>query len=81
MTTDNTLLDQSSDFTILLVDDDLQINDLLTQAAKNGFPQSKFIYKTSFEEATTYLEHLTGWGPRLILLDIDLKQSKNGLDV
>jgi CheY-like chemotaxis protein len=77
----NDALNESTEFSVLLVDDDPQINDMLNQVTKSEFPQCRFIYKTSFEEATTYLDQLVGWAPRLVLLDIDLKTEKSGLDV
>jgi CheY-like chemotaxis protein len=68
-------------YPILLVDDDSQIHELLQQVAQNEFPQSQFHCATSFTATVDYLENLTGLAPRLILLDVDLKASKNGLDV
>ncbi|MFD1142036.1 response regulator [Larkinella insperata] len=79
--TTNMPLNEAAEFSILLVDDDLQIVDLLNQAARHEFPQCQFIHRATVEEAITYLDTITGWGPRLALLDIDLKTDKTGLDL
>lgn len=64
-----------------MVDDDPQIMDILNKVARSEFPQCQFIHRTSFESAQAYLQDTTGWGPRLVLLDIDLKTGKSGLDL
>lgn len=71
----------SPNYPILLVEDDTQIYELLNQLIEKEFPQSSIIYKASFEEAVDYLGSLTGWLPRLIILDVDLKLDKSGLDI
>jgi CheY-like chemotaxis protein len=67
-------------FPILLVDDDAQIADVLVRAAQSSFPEASFIYVASFEEAKAYIDDLEGRGPKIVLLDIDLKGSVDGLD-
>lgn len=75
----NTELDTEPAYSILLVDDDSQINEVLHQVAQSDFTQSRLTYANSFEAAVDYLQ--TGTIPQLILLDIDLKAARNGLDV
>lgn len=70
----------TSRFPILLVDDDPNIADVLTRAAKTNFEEATFIYVSSFEEAKQYIEELQGRGPKLVLLDIDLQDKVDGLD-
>jgi CheY-like chemotaxis protein len=67
-------------FPILLVDDDAQIADVLVRAAQSSFPEASFIYVASFEEAKAYIDDLEGRGPKIVLLDIDLKGAVDGLD-
>ncbi|GAB3281405.1 hypothetical protein GCM10027347_57030 [Larkinella harenae] len=79
--TDTIAINDPDVFPILLVDDEWQINDILNQIAKAEFPQANFLHKMSVESAQSFLTTATGWVPRLIILDIDLKQDKNGLDL
>ncbi|GAB4033287.1 response regulator [Spirosoma gilvum] len=65
---------------MLLVDDDPQLAEVLNRAASLVFPEARFIQIGSFSEAATYLENLREHGPRLVLLDIDLKDKQTGLD-
>ncbi|QJD79084.1 response regulator [Spirosoma rhododendri] len=67
-------------FPILLVDDDEQIADVLKRAAQSSFPEASFIHVASFEEAKSYIDDLEGRGPKIVLLDIDLKGAVDGLD-
>ena len=67
-------------FPILLVDDDPAIADILNRAAQNSFIEASFIHVTTFEEAKQYIEDLKGRGPKIVLLDIDLKGKADGLD-
>lgn len=67
-------------FTILLVDDDPHIADILNRAAKRIFPQAHFIHTSSFTEAATYMDQVDGFGPKLILLDLDLQTEMSGFD-
>ncbi|GAB3956529.1 hypothetical protein GCM10028805_46680 [Spirosoma harenae] len=69
-----------SPFSILLVDDDPLLSDLMTKAAKSSFPEALFIQVTTFEEAKAYLDSLDGKRPYLVLLDIDLQDKVDGLD-
>ena len=67
-------------FSILVIDDDPNIADILNQAAKSTFIEARFIAVHSFVDAASYLEGLRGRGPNLILLDLDLQSELNGLD-
>ena len=67
-------------FPILLVDDDPHIADLLSRSARDHFPEAEFIHVTSFEDASCYLSDLTGRGPVLVLLDINLNIGPSGLE-
>ncbi|MFD2935222.1 response regulator [Spirosoma flavum] len=69
-----------SEFLILLVDDEPSVVDILNRVAKYDFPEATFLYASCFEEAEHYLENLEGYGPNLILLDINLQLSRDGLD-
>jgi FixJ family two-component response regulator len=66
-------------FTILLVDDDLDVVDILRRASVQCFPEAIFIPVTDFNEASKYLSDLDGLGPNLVLLDIHLQVEPNGL--
>src|SRR5438132_1633867 len=66
--------------TILLVDDDQTIADLLNRAATSVFPEARFVPILSFSQAVEYFLNIKGKGPRLILLDYDLQSSMTGLD-
>lgn len=68
------------EFPILLVDDDPNIVDILRNAARTHFPQATFLYVSTFAEAVNYLENLKGRGPKLVLLDINLKTHGEGLE-
>ncbi|MVM35457.1 response regulator [Spirosoma sp. HMF4905] len=70
----------SSQFPILLVDDDPNVADILSKAAKTSFTEASFIHVSSFEEAKQYIEELEGKGPKIVLLDIDLQDKVDGLD-
>ena len=67
-------------FSILLVDDDPHLLDILCRAASRSFPEAIFSQIHSSTQAQAYLNQLDGYGPKLILLDIDLKQTETGLD-
>jgi len=69
-----------SPFTILVVDDETPIYELLVHVAEKQFPEAQFVNAHSIEEASEYLNnHLNKW-PNLVLLDIDLRQTLTGLD-
>lgn len=70
----------SSSFSILLVDDDPFIAEVLTRSARRNFPEATFEVSTSYAEAQAYVEGLEGKGPKLVLLDIDLQSGPNGFD-
>ncbi|WP_020601254.1 response regulator [Spirosoma panaciterrae] len=65
---------------ILLVDDDSQLAEILNRAAIQVFPMAHFIQISSIAEAVANLEALKEHGPRLVLLDIDLKDKQTGFD-
>lgn len=67
-------------FTVLLIDDDVNMADLLSRAAEIVFPEAVFIHATSYSQAVAYLDDLTGPGPQLVLLDIDLQFGPSGLE-
>lgn len=67
-------------FLILLVDDDSSLLHVLSLAAKISFPEASFIQVHSNEEAITYIHELDHYGPKLILLDIDLGINQSGVD-
>ena len=67
-------------FPILLVDDDPHLGEVLQRAALATFPEARFISVTTFGQAVAYLDSLTGNGPRLILLDLDLQSDSTGFD-
>lgn len=66
--------------TILLVDDEEEIAEVLNRAAASVFPEVTFVHVNSFTQAVTYLNGLNGVGPNLILLDLDLKSDLSGFD-
>lgn len=67
-------------YPILLVDDDSSIVDLLTRSAKQIFPEATFTHVSSYAEAAQYMSDLSGKGPRLILLDVNLQVGLSGLE-
>jgi len=69
-----------NDFLILLIDDDPDLLDILTRAAQKGFVEARFVQIHSTREATAYFSQLDGYGPRLVLLDMDLQEDHTGLD-
>ncbi|GAB4022473.1 response regulator [Spirosoma koreense] len=71
---------QQGSFPILLVDDDPLIADLLNRAAQASFPEASFTHVSNFEDAKTYIDDLSGKGPKIVLLDIDLQDKVDGLD-
>ncbi|WP_080236934.1 response regulator [Spirosoma rigui] len=67
-------------FPILLVDDDADVADLLNRIAVTDFPEAVFLHVDSFAQAASYLDNLEGRGPRLVLLDVNLRTGLTGLD-
>jgi CheY-like chemotaxis protein len=68
-------------FLILVVDDDSSLLYVLNSASRLSFPEASFIQVHSVTEAITYIHELDNYGPKLILLDLDLGSSKSGLDL
>jgi CheY-like chemotaxis protein len=68
-------------FSVLVVDDEPPICDLLARIAQKQFPEATFINTRSAKETVDYLEQAGERVPNLILLDIDLKQAQGGLDL
>ena len=70
----------SSQFPILVVDDDLTLIDILSRAAQTNFAEASFTQVYSVDQAMSYIQNLDGRGPRLILLDINFQGKVSGLD-
>lgn len=66
-------------FEILVVDDEPPICDLLTRIASQVFPEASFVNVRSAQETLSYLDRQLNTPPQLILLDINLGQSIDGL--
>ena len=64
-------------FSILVVDDDPLLVDILRIASAHTFPEASFIQVYSDLEAISYINQLDGYGPKLVLLDIDLGGNTN----
>ncbi|MCK8495203.1 response regulator [Spirosoma sp. RP8] len=71
----------NDEFLIILVDDDPGLLGILTYAAKETFPQARFLQMHNSAELETYFHQLCGYGPTLILLDLNLNESKDGVDI
>lgn len=67
-------------FPILVLDDDPSLIDILSSAAKSSFPEASFTQVYRVEEAKKYILDLDGSGPKLVLVDIDLKSEEDGLN-
>ncbi len=67
-----------SKFQILIVDDDLHLMEILNRASLHSFPEASFIQAYSSTEAIAYIKNLNGYGPKLVLLDINLQDGANG---
>ena len=67
-------------FLILLVDDDPSLLDVFTRASRNTFPEASFVQVQSNSQAISYIQKLDTYGPKLILLDIDLGSNQSGYD-
>ncbi|MCX6212779.1 response regulator [Spirosoma sp.] len=68
-------------FPILLVDDDPLLAEVLIEAAKINFPEARFQQVYSAGEAKRYIDQLEGYGPKLILLDINLNEMNTGFNL
>lgn len=74
-------MEQNSSIHILVVDDEPPIFDLLQRLGHQLFPEAQFISTRSGQECLDYLANPASVSPQLILLDIDLHQSINGLEL
>ncbi len=70
----------SSTFPILVVDDDPLLLEILTRASVHSFPEASFTQLYTAGAAIHYIKELDGYGPKLVLLDIDLADVANGFD-
>lgn len=68
-------------FEILVVDDEPPICELLVRVASQLFPEATFINARSAQETLAHLGKQPNTPLQLILLDIDLGPSMNGLDL
>lgn len=68
-------------FEILVVDDEPPVSDLLTRIAQKEFPEARFMATQSVQQTLDYLQTSPTRAPQLILLDIDLRQDKDGLSL
>ena len=68
-------------FEILVVDDEPPICELLEQVARRLFPEASFSNARSAQETLDYLATRAATPPQLILLDIDLGASTNGVEL
>ncbi|NID13465.1 response regulator [Fibrivirga algicola] len=66
-------------FSILLIDDDIELGPIIKRASKDVFPEAEYVQVFSCSEAQAYFEKLNTYGPNLILLDIDMP-SISGLE-
>ncbi|GAB3566549.1 hypothetical protein GCM10027578_15640 [Spirosoma luteolum] len=73
-------MDQDSPL-VLVVDDEPPIIELLQRVGREHFPEARFISANSPQEALTYLDTPNHELPHLILLDIDLHSSVDGLEL
>ncbi|GAB3704923.1 hypothetical protein GCM10027592_36800 [Spirosoma flavus] len=67
--------------TILVIDDETPIIDILQRIGQQVFPEANFIGVVSPQQAFAYLDDMSVQQPRLVLLDIDFQQAVNGLDI
>ncbi len=67
-------------FPILVVDDDPLLVDILIHASAHSFPEACFTQLYNASEAIHYIKELDGYGPKLVLLDIDLADIETGFD-
>ncbi|GAB2546962.1 response regulator [Spirosoma aerophilum] len=70
-----------SSFPILLVDDDPNLLDILTQAAQRSFPEAFFTQVYSVDQAKNYLQNLESDKIKIVLLDINLEEAQSGIDL
>lgn len=74
-------MQQDHSINILVVDDEPPVIDLLQRLGQDLFPQARFISTDSPQQTLDYLADSNNQRPQLILLDIDLHQSLNGIDL
>jgi CheY-like chemotaxis protein len=66
-------------FEIMVVDDEPSLCDLLSRVSKKVFLEANITGCQNYQDVLTYLSTEKKNWPNLILLDIDLKQSVDGL--
>lgn len=71
----------TSSILILIIDDEPPVVDILRHVGKKHFPEATFVSANSPLEALLYLDDATKPQPNLILLDIDLHNSINGIEL
>lgn len=74
-------MQQEYPFTVLVVDDEPPIGDIIARMARDSFPEATFINMRSASETMAYLDQQKSSLPQLVLLDVDLHQYPNGLDL
>ncbi|MBD2703892.1 response regulator [Spirosoma sp. BT702] len=66
---------------ILLVDDEPPVIDILSRVGQQLFPEAQFVSVESPQETLELLADESRQQPQLILLDIDLHQSVDGIEL
>lgn len=74
-------MQQGSSILILVVDDEPPVIDLLQRLGQDLFPQAHFVSTDSPQQTLDYLDDTDKQQPQLVLLDIDLHQSLNGIEL
>jgi CheY-like chemotaxis protein len=74
-------MQQDRSILILVVDDEPPIIDLLQRLGQDIFPQAQFVSTDSPQQTLDYLADTDNKQPQLILLDVDLHNSLNGIDL
>lgn len=66
---------------IMVIDDEPPVIDLLKRVGGQIFPEAEFISTDSPQQTLDYLANEPGKHPQMILLDIDLHHSLNGIEL
>lgn len=67
-------------FLILLVDDDPLLLEIVNRASRDSFQEASFLQVYNNPQAIAYITALDSYGPKLILLDIDLGFNQSGFE-